>query len=110
MNDRFSIRGGPEYVARSLKRTPQWLVIVDFAVENDDHRSILIFHRLCAAAQIDNAQPSVTKAQSRFDMEALTVRTTVSQRRRHFKKDGFVDGTPPAKIENSSETTHGFAL
>jgi hypothetical protein len=56
MYDDLGIRMGPESMASFLQSSPEVHKIVDFAVEDNPKRLILIADRLMASRNIDDAQ------------------------------------------------------
>jgi len=106
MHDRFGIRTRSEYVAQSFQRPAQRRVIVDFTVEDNEDRSVLVRHRLRATREIDDTETSVAEAETRLSVKTFAVGPTVIKRRRHFPKNRFVDGARLLKIENSGDPAH----
>jgi hypothetical protein len=62
MQDDFGIGASTETIAPLFELFSDLGKSVDFAVEGDDKRVIIICERLLAGLQIDDAQPSVAEA------------------------------------------------
>ena len=54
VDDDFGVRPGPEGMAFREKFLPQFLEVIDFAVEDDPDRLIFIGHRLGTGVQVDD--------------------------------------------------------
>jgi hypothetical protein len=53
------------------------LVVVDLAVEDDDHRAVFVEQRLLAGGDVDDRQPPVAEADAGLDVQAALVRAAV---------------------------------
>ena len=65
--DRFGVAVAPEGVARRLKLAAQLEMVVDLAVEDDRIASVGRLHRLMAASDVDDAEPSHAEAEIAID-------------------------------------------
>ena len=81
------IRG--KRVAALLQSGTQGLVVVNFAVEHDHQRAILIEHRLAAARQINDRQPPMPERRGAVGVAALAVGAAVTDEVRHALHDLF---------------------
>jgi hypothetical protein len=57
VNNHLGIAISPEAMTAALQFNSQFLVIIDFAVEDDANASLRIEHRLMTTGQIDNGKP-----------------------------------------------------
>ncbi len=57
-----------EDVAQRLQFGHQFLEIIDFAIEHDDHRAILVEQRLLSAGQVDDGQAPVSQSHAGLQM------------------------------------------
>ena len=109
MEQHLGVAFGGEGVARGDQFVAQRLVIVDFAVEGDDQRTVLIVDRLLASAQIDDAQATMSQSHMLVDVVTLTVRTTVSDdighplQGRAFDIDWHI-------VDESGDSTHNCII
>src|SRR6185437_6627549 len=89
---------------------PQLDVIVNFTVEYNLQRSILVRYRLPPSLDIDDAQSSVPQANCPIHEVPMTIRPTMLQRRGHALKKFPVNGLTGSVIYsgNSAHTTHLF--
>ena len=76
----------------------QFLVIVDFAVEDDPDALVLVAKRLMAAAQIDNGKPAEAEPDLPGEIKTLIVRSAMHDGIRHPFQDG--PGNLGLSIEN----------
>ena len=63
---------------------PQFLKIVNLAVEDDPDRLILIGHRLRAASHIDNREAKVAQAHRTIEMYTVPIGSAVAHHGEHF--------------------------
>src|SRR5512135_1428406 len=61
--------------ARELRN--ELLVVVDLAVEHDDHAAVLVEQRLLASGKIDDRQPPMAEAEPGLDVQPALVRSAV---------------------------------
>jgi hypothetical protein len=84
----------------------EFLIVVDFPVENDADRLILVIERLLASGQIDDREPAVAEADARFDMQATFVRATMKLRLVHAMEYRAIDVAFASGIEYSGDAAH----
>ena len=77
MDDDFGIGVGAEDVAERFQFGHQLLEIVDFAIEDDDHRAVFVEQGLLAAGQVDDRQPPVPQPHSGLQMQPPLVGTAM---------------------------------
>src|SRR3569833_3415600 len=65
----------------------QILVIVDLAIENDPDRAIFVGYRLVPARKIDDAEPAHADGALPIDVDALIVRTSMTDLSAHLPDD-----------------------
>ena len=82
MDDRFGVAVGAKAMAPRLEIGPQFLVVVDFAVEGDPNRLIFIGERLQARDQIDDREPPETERGTGLSQSGTTIRQRLAARRR----------------------------
>ena len=73
MDDGFRVAPIAENVTQAGQLLADCFKIVDLAVEHDGNGAVLVIHRLLAAGGIDDGKPPVTKCETRFEVEALTI-------------------------------------
>src|ERR1700680_2997527 len=106
MNYGFSVGMGAKSVALGNKKGAQLRKVVNFPIEDDPYGAVFIRHRLCARANIDNAQPPVSQSQPGFEVISFIIRTSVHERAVH----PFY-GLPPNSarritLKDSANTAH----
>ena len=72
-----------EMVAGGFELGGQVAVVVDFAVEDDGDRSILVEHRLVPGRDVDDGQAAMAQRDVGFDQKALIVRPAMRDRVGH---------------------------
>src|SRR6187431_3214878 len=79
-----------------FQQSPQFDVVVDFAVEDDADGLILVPHWLCATADIDDGKATMTEenAIALVNVIAVSVRAAMGQRIRHGRDDRLVSRPP----------------
>lgn len=89
MDQHFGIgMAGSEAVPPLLENRAELGVIVDFAVEDDRDRTVLIVHRLLAARDVQNRKPTMPEADAVFSAmkETVAVRAAMGQSVGHRMK------------------------
>src|SRR6185312_6944533 len=108
MDDHLGVAPCAEAVAGTLEFRNQLLEIVDFAVENDCDRMVLVEHRLLAMGDVDNGEPAVTKADAAIDVESRSVRPAMGKGIGHPHQQRAVDRAGGAEIENAGNAAHAM--
>ena len=108
VDDDFRVTAGAKHMPERLQLGHQLPVVVNLAVEDDDHRSVLVEKRLLATGDVDDRQPAVAQTQSRLDMQAALVRTAVQLRVIHALESRAVDLGQAAGIKDSGNSAHGI--
>ncbi len=88
------------------QRGAQFGVVVDLAVEDDDDRTVLVVHRLLAAADVDDREPPVAKPHARLGVEAVAIRAAMADRRRHPAQGRLVHGPRGIHVEQTRKPAH----
>ncbi len=91
VDDRLDVRPGAEAVPRASQLVAQLDVVVDLAIADDDHRSVLARDRLIACLEVDDRQAADAEPDSGRDVRALSVRSAVDERGRHSRDHGLFD-------------------
>src|SRR5690242_17801137 len=107
MDNGFGIRFCGKAMASLQQALAQFGIIVDFAVEQYPNAAIFIRNRLMAAGNIDDAQPAVSEANVRSQMNTGVVRTAVLQRIIHALNELRGNPVRLVKVNNAADTTHG---
>src|SRR5208282_1202501 len=109
MNDRLCVAVRPITMAARLERAAQRGMVIDFAVEGDPDRAILIAQRLLAGFEIDDAQPAHRQANVGVEMRSALVRPAMHDLPVHCIEHGPFDGTPAIKLEDATDSAHLFS-
>ena len=105
VNEDFRVARRRERVATGHELGAQLHVVVDLAVVDDDDAPVLVRQGLCASGEIDDAQARVGEADAASGVEAVAVRTTVSDGRRHAQQHS-IGHTAWCAACNSRQAAH----
>src|SRR4051812_10757925 len=64
-------------------------VVINFAIEDDPDRAVLVMDWLLAGRQIDDREPPHAECDARHDATSFVIRTAVADRRAHPPKGGI---------------------
>ena len=106
MDDDFGVGMGAEDVAERFQFGNQLLEIVDFAIEHDDHRAVLVEQRLLAGRQVDDGQAPVSQPHAGFQMQAAFVGAAMKLGVVHAMQQFARNVVLAAKIENTGDAAH----
>ncbi|MGY4296813.1 hypothetical protein ACVWXN_004908 [Bradyrhizobium sp. i1.4.4] len=105
---RITIAG--EALACALELLPQWLVVVDLAVERNDEAAVARKHWLPARiGEIDDGQPAMPERNAGVTIapEPVRIRTAVAQASRHRPDRRQVGGSRSMRrLKYSCNSTH----
>src|SRR5439155_11734365 len=105
MCDDLDIASRLEYVAGSDQPEAQLLMVVDLAVADDGHRSVLGGDRLMATSHIDDGQPGHPHGHLGRDVEPLVVGTAMMQSRDHSLR-GIARSASRSERADTGDATH----
>jgi hypothetical protein len=106
MDDDLGVGCGAEAVAARAEGIAQLAEIVNLAVVDDDHRAVLVEHRLGAGREVDDRQAGVREPDARRHVHALAVGTAVRLGPVHPVEQPPLDRRPAARIEDADEAAH----
>ena len=106
VDDDFGVATSVEDMTERLQFWNEFLIVVDFAVENDADRLVFVIERLLAGGQIDDREPAVAEADARFDMQAAFVRAAMKLRFVHAMENRTIDVAFASGIEYSGDAAH----
>ena len=110
MQDRLGVAAGSIAVTALLQPGPQVGVVVDFAIVDDPHRSILVGHRLTASEHIHNREPAHPQAHRSLDPQPLAVGPAVAQHVPHPLETRLVHGVPLVQFDDPHDPAHALVL
>ncbi|GGI97419.1 hypothetical protein GCM10011320_00030 [Neoroseomonas lacus] len=70
-------------MAQGNEFPPQRLMVVDLAIERHDDCAVIGGHRLCAAREINDGEPSMAESNVWLGMKALPIWAAMPLRVRH---------------------------
>src|SRR5437868_5239632 len=102
----LSVRVCAKPVSRLDELRPEFLKIVDFAVEHNPDAAIAVRHGLVATRNINDAQPIETESHVSVLIYAVIVRAAVYRNLTHTMQQRMLDGTIRIEIKEPVYTTH----
>src|ERR1022692_3331532 len=106
MNDRLCVRVRVEPVSPALQLLPQIREVINFPVEDDPNRLVLVVDRLVAASDVDDAQAAHSQAHAAFGIDPLVVRTAMDERLAHLMDQWRSDSAPFFPSYYACDSTH----
>src|SRR4029077_6069742 len=106
VNDRLGIRVRRKVMAAALQFTPQFGVVVDFAVQHDPEPAILVRNGLMAAGQVDDAESPEPEANAFATIDALVVRAAMDDGFVHAMDDFLRERLAALIFENAANSAH----
>jgi len=107
VQDRLGVRVGGEGVAARHELGAQLAVVVDLAVEDDRHRSILVEDRLPSPREVDDAESPHPQADPPLDVEPLRVGAAVDYSLAHAVEQLGLDRADIA--DHDTDSAHATA-
>ena len=107
VRDHLGVGVGPEAVAVRDQLAADLGEVVDLAVEDDLHRSVLVADRLVAGRQIDDAQPPVAEPDGAVEIVAAGIGPAVDHGVGHGDQSGAAHRVRRVEIEASCNSAHG---
>ena len=106
MNQSLGVAGGLEVMAARDQVRAQFLVVVDLAVEDDPHGTVLIGYRLVAGGEVDDAEAPHADGAAAIDVEALVVGTAMANLVAHRLHERTFGGL--IEQDETGDATHYF--
>ncbi len=79
----LGVAAGPESMTAGQQPLPQWLIVVDLAVQDDPERFVLVGNRLPSPREVDDGEAAETEPEARLDVDRGIVGATVRDCPRH---------------------------
>jgi hypothetical protein len=106
MHDDFGIATGAKFVAESRKLGHQLLEVINLTIVHYTNGSILVEYRLITGSEINDREPPVTEAYPWRVVEALAVRTPMSEDIGHSAHQSSIDFVSVSGVEDPGDATH----
>ena len=110
VDDDFGVAAGVEDVAQRLQFRDEFLIVVDFAVEDDADALVFVVQRLLAGGQVDDRQAAVAEPDAGFDMQAAFVGAAMKLRFVHAVEHRTIDVAFASGVENAGYSAHKVSL
>src|SRR5204862_3906551 len=85
---------------------PEFAIVVDLAVEDDDDAAVFVVDRLPSAGQVDDAQPARAEPDVAVEIHALVVRPAVPDARQHAAEHFSADRLAGAVRVYAANSAH----
>jgi hypothetical protein len=95
-------------VTTRFKLGPQFFEVVDLTIQDDPNLFLCVRHRLVAAGQIDDRQPTETEPEWTVEKVTLIVRAAVDHRLGHPSDRFRFYRVAPKKIKLAANAAHSF--
>ena len=106
VHDGLGIAFGGEFIARLAQLFAQFLEVIDFPVEGDNYVALSVFHRLRAAFEVDDGQPTEAHRNPLVDVIAIIVWAAMSDAVSHIVHDGVVGFLVVVDCRKPHESAH----
>jgi hypothetical protein len=110
VNDDLRVRSCFEAMSFLEQLVPEFLKVIDLAIEDGPNILFLIRKGLMTAFKIDDTQASHAKAHVLMEPIAFVVRPAMQKRVIHPAKDSRIDGSFYLGMDNSDDSTHVFCI
>jgi hypothetical protein len=110
VDNSFSIRAGDESVPASEQFLAKFRIVINFTIQEHPDGSIFIADRLVAAGDINNAEPPMAQTDSAIHINALVIRTAMTQSSVHLLYVLPGDGPGMVKLKNPADSAHSDYL
>ncbi len=108
MNNDFRIAMGSKCMPFLQQLFPQFPKIINFSVENQHQRLILVKNRLCAAFQVNNTQTSKAQCRLLVHIDFMRIRATVENFIQHLPHHPVFIATFTCKSHKSTHSYFSF--
>src|ERR1700731_1920536 len=109
MNNHFSIGMRGEVVAAAQKPGAKLREVVDFPVEYNPSRAVLVKYRLVASRKIDDAKAPHAQARTVFDENSFVVRAPMDNRLAHAVNCGDLNPIPCSRAHDARNSAHALS-
>jgi hypothetical protein len=106
MNNGFSVAFGAVLMTTGLQLFAQFLVVVNFAVENDPKRPVFICDRLVTGLNVDDAKAAHGQSDILLDKETGVIGPAMSDLPVHRHQRVATNGLRPIGMKNAADSTH----
>jgi hypothetical protein len=110
VDNSFSIRAGDESVPASEQFLAKFRIVINFTIQEHPDGSIFIADRLVTAGDINNAEPPMAQTDSAIHINALVIRTAMTQSSVHLLYVVPGDGLGMVKLKNPADSAHSDYL
>ncbi len=106
MNDGFRVAVGAVLMAAGNQLLAQCAVVINFAVEDDPKRTVLVRNGLVACLQVDNAEAAHADPGSAIGVEAVVVRPAMRHGMAHFAQRRRTGPRVAPEFKNAGDAAH----
>jgi hypothetical protein len=94
-------------VTASFELRPQGSVVVDFAIENDPKRAVLVTDGLMASREVNDAEAAHAEANGAVGVDAVVIRSAMGHDIAHPPDCARFNSGSPRELHHPSNTAHG---
>jgi hypothetical protein len=110
VDDDFSVAASVEDMAEGLQFRNEFLVIVDFAVEDDADALVFVVEWLLAGGQVDDGEPTMAEPDAGFEMQAAFIGTAMELRFVHAMEHRTINVAFASSVKDAGYSAHGVLL
>src|SRR5476651_2145066 len=110
MHDHFCVALSFKNVAFAQQKCAQFLIVIDFSVEDDLDSAVLVRDGLMASLKIDDRESAKTQSDRSRDVVPVIVRPTMVNSVRHGLHERRRHCLPATKHHFSADSTHILSL
>src|SRR5436190_5895289 len=106
MDDHFGVAFGAEAMAKRGQLRNQRLIVVDLAVVDDHHATVLVVKRLLSGGHVDDGQAAMPEAHAGLDMQTALVGPAVMLGLVDTRQQFSAHVPPAVQVEYSNDPAH----
>ncbi len=106
MNDHLGVAAGPEAVSKLREFRDQRLIVVDLAVEDDDHAAVLVEQRLLPGGEVDDREPAMAEPQAGLGVQPDLVRPAMVLGLVHARNEVARDRPRARDVHDADNAAH----
>ena len=104
----LGIARGPQGVPTRIQPMPEGLEVVDFAVEDDPDRAILVGKRLMASLDVDDGEPPKSERCMLVAVDPLIIGPAMNQSLDHLVERAVAEPSAAVRPGRATDPAHGI--
>jgi hypothetical protein len=110
VNQDFGVGVRAENVTASFEAATQFLIVINFAVEDNVDGFVFVGQWLSAAFEIDDRQTAMDKTDAASSKSAFTVRSAMRNSIPHLRQQFCADRSIGIRVKDTGNATHNLTL